>query len=296
MGLRTNPTYRQRRFGAELRRLRQGAGLSATDAALVLGMNQSQFSNIEAGRTGLSPDRVRQLARHIGSKNDTIIEALIEYGQESGKGWWGAYRETLSDAHLDLAELEASAATLRSYEPLFIPGLLQTRAYATAVHVGAVAESARPFHAKAVEFKAERQKILRRERPPRLHAVIHEAALRMLYGGREVMRDQLLWLIEMSRLPNVTIAVTPLDAEQHVAFAHSFLLIEPAAAELGAVHVDLTATAQFQGDPESLAEYRRFFARVSELALPPIDADAAPEARTAKDSLGLVQHILYPLL
>ncbi|MEU3959357.1 helix-turn-helix transcriptional regulator [Streptomyces buecherae] len=296
MGLRVKPTYRQRRFGSEVRQLRERAGLSSSDAARLLGIKQPQLSNVESGKTGLSPARVLQLADAAGVKSGPFIEALNDMGQDSGKGWWTSYRKDLGESHLDLAELESGAVALRNYELLFIPGLLQTADYAMAVHGGGYAESVREVQNTAVEFRMERQRVLVGDHPPKLHAIIHEAALRVLYGGREVMREQLLKLVEASRLPNVTIQVVPLEDEQRAAFNHSFMVIEPNVLELGTVLVDQLATAQLLGETQAIADYTESFARLSELALPPVDTKVAPEQRRVKDSLGLIQHILYPLL
>ncbi|MFE2188543.1 helix-turn-helix domain-containing protein [Streptomyces sp. NPDC059455] len=296
MGLRADPTYRQRRFGAEVRRLREAAGLTVGEAAEVVGMRQPHFSNVEAGRTNLSAERLQKLAQALSGTYTYPVDDLLALGQESGKGWWSDYRTTLGATHLDLAELEAGAVALRNYELLFIPGLLQTFEYATAVHRSVFSPAANEVRETAVEFRMRRQQVLIGDQPPRLHAIIHEAALRVLYGGRAVMRDQLLRLIEVSRLPNVTIQVISLDDEGRSAFSHPFMLIESDVVELGTVLVDQLGKTQYLDDRQSFAEYGRSFAELSELALPSIDAEAAPEARTVKDSLGLIQHILYPLL
>ncbi|MBW8090380.1 helix-turn-helix domain-containing protein [Streptomyces hygroscopicus] len=296
MGLRADPTYRQRRFGVEVRRLREAAGLTVGEAARLVGMRQPHFSNVEAGRTNLSAERLQKLAQALGSTYTYPVDALLALGRASGRGWWSDYRTTLGATHLDLAELEAGAVALRNYELLFIPGLLQTFEYATAVHSGGFSPTVSEVRDSAVEFRMRRQKVLSGERPPQFHAIIHEAALRVLYGGRAVMRDQLLRLIELSRLPNVTIQIIPIDNEGSAAFSHPFMVIEPGVVELGAVLVDQVGKAQFLDERQALAEYGESFVRLSALALPPVDAEAVPEARTAKDSLGLIQHILYPLL
>jgi transcriptional regulator with XRE-family HTH domain len=296
MGLRANPTYRQRRFGAEVRKLREQAGLTVGDAARLMKMHSPHLSNVEAGRTSLSAERLGMLAQVLEGKTATLLDALRAMGQDSGRGWWSDYRVTLGADHLDLAELEAGAVALRNYELLFIPGLLQTFEYATAVHSSGFSPAVNEVRETAVEFRMRRQQVLIGDQPPRLHAIIHEAALRVLYGGRAVMRDQLLRLIEVSRLPNVTIQVISLEDEGRGAFSHPFMLIEPDVVELGTVLVDQVGKAQYLDDRQSVAEYGQSFTRLSELALPPLDADAMPETRTAKDSLGLIQHILYPLL
>lgn len=296
MGLRANPTYRQRRFGAEVRKLREKAALSVADAAALMGMKPPHLSNIEAGRTSLMPERLRTLVGVAGESRRTYIEALSDLGQDPGKGWWSEYRSELRPSYLDLAELEAGSVQLRGYEPLVIPGLLQTFDYATAIHRDSHAPSAPEHQLRMVEFRMARQTVLVGERPPQFHAIIHESALRARIGGRAVMRDQLLRLIEVSRLPNVTVQIFPLDIEGRVAFNHSFTLAEPEVPELGTVQAEQFGTSRYDGDAESIARYGKMFTQLSESALPAVDLKAVPEARKAKDSLGLIQHLLYPLL
>jgi transcriptional regulator with XRE-family HTH domain len=296
MGLRANPTYRQRRVGAEMRKLRERAGMSVAEAAALLSMKQPQLSNIEAGRTGVSPERIRALAQASGEIHEEYVEALIELSQDAGKGWWTEYRPHLRPSYLDLAELEAGAVQLWSYEPMYIPGLLQTREYVAAIHRESFIPSAPEVRERAVEFRMQRQRVLTGENAPQLHAIIHESALRVCFGGREVMRDQLLRLIEVSRLPNVTIQVFPFDVEGRVAYTGSFMRIDPVVAELGTVLVEQLGKSLMCDDEQSLSHYGDVFGILSSLALPSIDVEAAPEARRTKDSLGLVQHVLYPLL
>ncbi|MEU1792174.1 helix-turn-helix transcriptional regulator [Streptomyces sparsogenes] len=294
MGLRANPTYRQRRFGAEVRKLRESAGLSASQSAAVMNMNPSHISNVESGRTGLSPERLRALATAAGREDSTYVDALVELGQASGKGWWTAYRAKLRPSLMDLAELEAGSDAILCYEPTFIPGLLQTREYATAIHRAGYVRTSREEDELAIKFRLERQKVLTGERAPRFHAIIHEAALRPSLGDRALMRGQLLRLIELSRLPNVTLQVVPFDGP--VPFGSSFTMIEPAVAELSTVIVAHVEKSMYLGDADALARYNGALAKMCDVALPPVDATVSPEAHGVKDSLGLIQRLLYPLL
>ncbi|MEV8016198.1 helix-turn-helix transcriptional regulator [Streptomyces sp. NPDC086554] len=297
MGLRANPTYRQRRYGAEIRGIRESAGFTAASAAEVMGMNASHITTVESGRTGLSEERLRRLAgaAAVGSgEGATYLDALVELGQESGKGWWTEYRRSLRPSLLDLAELEAGSQRIVCYEPMFVPGLLQTLDYATVIHRDGYVDASTAEHDRAVEFRMRRRGALTRERPPRLHAVVHEAALHTSFGRPDVMRDQLRHLIEMSRLPNVTVQVVPFDGP--VPYGTSFTLIEPHQPRLGTVIVAHVVQSLYLGDANSLDTYNNRFDRLSEQALPPVDAEVTPEGHARKDSLGLIQRLLYPLL
>jgi transcriptional regulator with XRE-family HTH domain len=295
MGLRANPTYRQRRFGAEVRKLRERAGLSVGQSAAVMSMNQSHISNVESGRTGLSPERLRALAGAARCESTTYVDALMAMGQASGKGWWSMYRDKVPASRMDTAELEAGADAMLCYEPMFVPGLLQTREYSAAIHQAGYVSASREENNSSVEFRLERQKVLTGERPPRFHAVIHEAALHATLDGRpDVMRGQLLRLIGLSRLPNVTVQVLPFNGP--VPFGTSFTLIEPTVAELSTVIVPHIEKSLYLGDDAAIARYNEVFATMREVALPPVDATVSPEAHGVKDSLGLIQRLLYPLL
>jgi transcriptional regulator with XRE-family HTH domain len=268
--------------------------MSVAEAASALGMQAPHVSNVEAGRTSLSPERLAILARAASGTSATYIEALAEMGQESGKGWWSEYRSDLRLPYLDVAELEASAVTLTNYEPMFVPGLLQTREYAAAIHRGGYARSPEEREGVAVDFRMRRQKILTGERPPHLHAIVHEAALHASFGSREIMRGQLQRLIEASRMSNVTVQVLPFDGP--VPFGTSFTLAEPPEPELGTVVVAHVDGSRYLGDLDSLAWYSHTFDRLCEVALPPVDAEVRPESHATRDSLGLIQRLLYPLL
>lgn len=112
------PTVRQRRLGAELRRLREHADLSATRAGELFGAPQSRISNIEAGSYAVSADRVRALARLYECSDDALIQALAAMTGGRTRGWWEEYREILPADALDLAELEHHArATGRLGDP-----------------------------------------------------------------------------------------------------------------------------------------------------------------------------------
>ncbi|SCG10373.1 hypothetical protein GA0115260_110893 [Streptomyces sp. MnatMP-M27] len=108
------------------------------------------------------------------------------------------------------------------------------------------------------------------------------------------MRGQLLRLIEVSRLPNVTLQIMPFDGP--VPFGTSFTLVQPEVWELSTVVVGHVEKSLYLGDHSDLVRYGDAFAKVCEVALPPVDATVSPEAHDAKDSLGLIQRLLYPLL
>jgi transcriptional regulator with XRE-family HTH domain len=220
VGLRTNISERQRRLGAELKQLREQAGLTTSEAAERIGMTRGQLGHIEAGRTSVLTERLLDLSRVYGCSEEPYVEALVAMSESNGKGWWSAFRKHMGPHSLNLAELESEAVAIRTHEPLFIPGLFQTADYTRSIFTNPDLGFANIEEGLA--FRMERQDILTRDNPPSVHAVIHEAALHMRFGGTEVAREQLLHLIELARLPNVTIQIYPFSAQAHAALSGNF--------------------------------------------------------------------------
>ncbi|NEA73258.1 helix-turn-helix transcriptional regulator [Streptomyces sp. SID13588] len=292
MGLRTSITERQRRLGAELRKLRERSGMVTKEAGEVIGMGSAHLSHIEAGRTSIVTSRLRALCEAYGCTDEPYVEALVDMAEDSGKGWWTEHRKLVSPIALDLAELEAGAKRASSYETLFIPGLLQTEGYMRAI----LGSAQRPDIEPAVRFRLERQHLLIGDDALPLHAVVHEAALRIAVGGPDVMREQLMRLIEAARLPNVTLQILPFDVGAVRSFSTSFSLLHGQAPGLETVVADTPAERTvFLGGDTVVESYADTFVRLAAAALAPIDPGAVPESHLVKDSLGLIQHVAYAL-
>ncbi|SEQ66669.1 Helix-turn-helix domain-containing protein [Streptomyces sp. yr375] len=293
MGLRTTITERQRRLGYELKQLREHAGLSAGEAAERIGMGRAQLSQIETAKTTILTERLHELCRLYACKDETYIESLVAMSEATGKGWWTAHKKPMEQGPLNMAELEAGAVVLRVHQPLLIPGLFQTADYARAIFDTPGLGFERTE--EALEFRMERQQVLTRDDPPAVHAVIHESALHMRFGGTDVLRGQLLRLIELARLPHVTVQIYPFTSRAHPALSNNFVHVIPAVAELGTVVLEQFGSFQYLGDRESLIQYGTAFESLTAYALPPVDVSLAPEAHSVKDSLALIQHLLYTL-
>ncbi|RNG24556.1 helix-turn-helix domain-containing protein [Streptomyces botrytidirepellens] len=293
MALRTSPTERQRRLGAELRRLREQAGLTLNEAGALIDMGRVHLTHIEGGRTAIATDRLRRLCESYGCTSSPLTEALVSLSEDKGKGWWSAYKKDMPAAALDLAELESRATSLRSYESLFIPGLFQSEDYTRAMfRVSDVVTNPVDID-RAVEFRMRRQAALTAEDPPAVHAVIHEAALHMRFGGSAVTRKQLLRLVELAELPHVTIQVLPFTADGVAAVNTPFCLVASHGGVLETLQMDHVGQSTLRHDPDSIAQYRRHFDRLGSVALPPVDGSPSAISHDVRDSLGLIQHILY---
>ncbi|MEU3278389.1 helix-turn-helix domain-containing protein [Streptomyces antibioticus] len=239
MPLRDNPSARQVRLGSELRKLRESAGRTAREAAGLLSTDQAKISHIEAGRLGISEERVRRLAVFYSCDDTALIDALCAITHESrGQGWWEAYRGVLAPGFLDVAELEHHATSLRALQPMTLPGVFQTEDYTRAVYGGHIPVLPAEEVDVRVEFRQKRHQIFERDVPPPFVMVIHEAALRMRVGGRKVARAQLVHLLEASEHPAVTLRVIPFTSEQFVEATQPVLYAGGVVPRLDTVQVD----------------------------------------------------------
>lgn len=206
---RQSPTARQLRLGQELRKLRERAGLTAREAGELICANQARISNIETGRFGISEQRVRTLAHNYNCRDQALIDALIGMTGKRERGWWEEYRDILPASLMDLAELEHHSTEVRVVHVLHIPGLLQTREHARALFGEGVPTPPLEEIEHRVSFRLRRQHVLDRPGPVTYRAIIHEAALRMRFGGTKTSRAQLRHLTEVGQRANMTVLVVP---------------------------------------------------------------------------------------
>ncbi|WP_406477200.1 helix-turn-helix domain-containing protein [Streptomyces sp. NBC_01615] len=268
----SNPTLRQRRLGAELRKLRERAGLNATEAAARLGVNQGRVSMIETGRSPLSADRVRAMARAYDCSDAQLLDALDAMTGRRPRGWWEEYRDHLPVGLIDLAELEHHAAALRVALVVHIPALLQTTDHARALFNEAVPPLRQYEIEHRVTHRIKRQGILHRETPPPYTAVIHESALHMGYGGPATVRAQLQHLLNVSELDHVTVRIIPFGKGSFPGTGQSIDYLEGTVPQLDTVQLDTHHGCEFLDAEAQLAKYRAVLDRMEANALKPADS------------------------
>ncbi|WP_328561303.1 helix-turn-helix transcriptional regulator [Streptomyces coelicoflavus] len=274
MPVRSNPTARQLRFGAELRKLRERAGLTSTEAARLLGIKQAQVSNMETGRLPVSADRVRTLACQYECPDKDLVEALAGMTGERRRGWWEEYRDILPPGLLDLAELEHHGTALRTAHTSGIPGLLQTLDHAREVFRQVVPDLAPPEVEHRASFRIKRQAVLFRKNPLPYRAIIHEAALQMRFGGRDVTRRQLKHLLKMSEHPNISIHVIPFDAGGYPGAGQPIYYVHGTVPPLDTVQLDQSHGIALLNAEAQLNKYRMVLDRLMSLSLIELESRA----------------------
>ncbi|MEH6376293.1 helix-turn-helix transcriptional regulator [Streptomyces sp. KLMMK] len=269
MAPRNNPTARQVRLGTELRRMRERAGMKASEAARRLGVSPMQMSHMETARLGVGKERLCALAAQYDCDDSAYVDALIAMTGRRGREWWEEFRNAVVPEALDLAALEWYSTSIQGLQTVHVPGLLQTSAYTRALF-SYLSPDAMPADLDAeVEFRRRRLAVLNRDDPPPYSAIIHEAALRVLVGSRGIARDQLNALLERSEQPGVTIRIVPFSAEGFAGMGYSMLYATGPVPRLDTVQIDHVHGSIFLDAEEQLAHYRDRWRTVERSALRP---------------------------
>ena len=264
---RSTPTARQQRLGRELRKLREQSGMTALQAGELLGVDQARMSNIESGRAGISAARVRTLACNYDCADVELTEALAALANGRSRHWWDEYRGVLPPGLLDLAELEHYSTQMRTAQTATLPGLLQTTEHARVVFEQAIPPLPQHEVEHRTSWRIKRQAVLYREDAAPYTALIHEAALRMQFGGKDMTRRQLSHLIEMSERHNVTVRAIPFEAGEFPGAGQTVFYASGATPQLDTVQLDQAHGAVFLDMEAQLAKYLKLWQRLEELSL-----------------------------
>ncbi|PWI11781.1 transcriptional regulator [Streptomyces sp. NWU339] len=268
MATRNLPTERQKRLGAEMRKMRLAAGVTTEYAAGLLGIDRTRLSNMESGIRPFSAERVRTLACNYACGDIGYVEALAIMADHKERGWWEQYRGTLPAGLLDIAELEWHATRVRTAQVMHVPGLLQSEEYARAVFAAVLPPLSRLEVELRVAHRMERQQVLQRAEPLPYLAYVHEAALRMPYGGPGVARQQLARLAAESEREELELRVIPNGAGDFPGAGHALLYAEGPVPQLDTVQLDSAHGPDFTGAEAQLTKYRAHLDWMDDAALP----------------------------
>lgn len=262
---RASQTIRRRRLAAELRRLRERARLTGDQAAAELGWSGSKISRIETYRIGVKENDLEKLFDLYGvvQANRQALRDLLRESAESS--WLESVTAGFPADYVTYLYAEAEASAVWIWDPLIIPGLIQTDAYARAVLAGYQTMFKLPpgDAERRIEIRRLRQEqLLSRDPPLQLSVVIDESNLYRRYGEPVVMRDQLRRLEELTDLPNVTLQVLPLEGTHPIGTgAFSYLHFEPVrgVSLSDMVEVEHLTDAYYVDDDERAFRYRVTF-------------------------------------
>ncbi|GII02274.1 helix-turn-helix domain-containing protein [Planobispora takensis] len=242
-----SPTLRRRRLAAELRRLREAAGLNGVQVAKELRWSTSKVSRLENGQVVPQEGDVEKLLRYFNADAETSGLLLGLTRDAHRRGWWEAYAEDLPEQVITLAGMEDEAQEIRSWYANVVPGMLQTRGYASVINGLYQSLQALPLGKikRRTQFRLRRQERLTSGSGLTYSTILDEAVLRRRYGSEEIMKEQLRWLLEVSELPNVSIRVLPLDVTHPADGSHFLLMRFPEVPGLGTLYDELLYTEDF---------------------------------------------------
>jgi transcriptional regulator with XRE-family HTH domain len=277
----SGPTVQRIVLGAQLRRLREAREITTEQAAEAIRGSHSKISRMEHGRVGFKDRDVVDLLTLYGVTDPADRDSLLSLAREAGNpGWWHDFGDLLPHWFEPYISLEAAASVIRNYEVQFVPGLLQSPAYAREViRLGHPAISADELN-RRVDLRMGRKRLLSRPGAPRLWAALDEAVLRRPMGDTSVMREQVDHLLEMTAHPNVTLQIVPFNVGGHSAAGGPFSILRFAEPELSdVVYLEQLTSALYIDKPVEVDRYLEVMERL------------CVQAETAPDSIKLLEKI-----
>jgi transcriptional regulator with XRE-family HTH domain len=265
-----DPTVQRRRLRVELRRARDAAGLRQADVAHAMDWSPSKLIRIERGDVSVSTNDLKALLSHYGVKDKGRVNGLLELARSArGASFYDQYADLLKQGFKEYLAYEASASVVRQYDPVLIPGLLQTEEYGRGIleHMTGVG----PDDVDRLWIiRQHRQQVHDRDSPPEMHFVLDESALRRHVGRGQVMRHQLERLQHMAAEPFIDIQIMPFTRGAHPGMSGNFILLEFADPNLDdLVHLESIDSITVRDDTELIARYLDRFENLQELALSP---------------------------
>ncbi|TYC71058.1 DUF5753 domain-containing protein [Streptomyces sp. CB01881] len=261
------PSARKQRIGIELRKMRDAADVTAAEAAAVLGLARTKITLIEQGSYAVTPKRVMALAHRYEEADSAYVSALAAMAGDRTKGWWEEYRGAVPPGFLEIAEFEYNAKGMCSYQICHPPGPMQTEQYSRAVF----REAEPPLTPRIVETRIEhrmrRCETLMKDGAQPYTAIVHEAALRMRFGGRAVTRDQLDRMLELSHLPHVTLRVVTFESGGFVGSGQAIIYARGDVPRLDTVQYDSVDGPIYLHSAEHLEKYRAIVDKMTNRSL-----------------------------
>ncbi|TNC26117.1 helix-turn-helix domain-containing protein [Amycolatopsis alkalitolerans] len=268
------PTARRMILGTQLRRLREAAGITRAQAAWEIRASESKISRMELGRVGCKERDVVDLLTMYGVHDETERTWAVEMVKQANRpGWWRSFNDTLPTWFDNYIGLEEAATRIRTYELMFVPGLLQTEDYARAVISRGAQDTSDPEVEARVAIRMRRQRLLGGPKPPRLWAVLDQAVLGRPVGGHGVLKKQLEYLVEMIAMPNISLQIVPFETSGFAAES-AFSLLQFAEPELPNIaYIEHLNGALYLEKLDELELYSRAFDRLT------VDAETPDRSR-----------------
>ncbi|MFF9483372.1 helix-turn-helix domain-containing protein [Streptomyces sp. NPDC014676] len=280
MSVRT--TTRRRQLGAMLRKLRARKGMTLEEAGGLVGVSKATVSRYETQAGPVKWIVVDALCREYGA-TDAERETVVRLAKDAKQqGWWSSFADSIPESMNLLLTLEDEAVREDHFSCVYVPGLLQTRAYSTALQKANEIPLEPAEIERLVDIRMKRQEILTRPKLFRLWAILDESVIRRVVGSPEIMKEQLGRLLEVNESPHITLQVLPFSNGAHGAALGSFVIIGGTESALDVVYVDFHTGSLFLEKDEELERYRLAFEYLRAQALD-MEASSALIHRARKE-------------
>ncbi|QMU76063.1 helix-turn-helix domain-containing protein [Streptacidiphilus sp. PB12-B1b] len=252
-------------LGSQLRRLREGKGITREDAGYTIRASESKISRMELGRVSFKERDVTDLLSLYGVEDETERAALLTLVREANQaGWWHSFSDAMPNWFQTYVGLEEASALIRLYEVQFVPGLLQTEDYMRSLMTLNRPNLDRTEVDRRINVRMHRQKLVEDAEGPRLWAIVDEAALRRPVGGPTVMRAQIQRLIEAADMPNVILQVMPFRFGGHAAESGAFTILRFPEQDLpDVVYLEQLTSALYLDKRDDVDQYLQVMERLS---------------------------------
>ncbi|MFH7336436.1 helix-turn-helix domain-containing protein [Streptomyces sp. KHY 26] len=275
-------TTRRRQLGAMMRKLRARKGLTLEEAGRLVGISKATVSRYETQAGPVKWVIVEALCREYGAteaERATVVGLAKDARQQ---GWWHSFADSIPESMNLLLTLEDEAVRESHFSCVYVPGLLQTRAYSTALQKANEVPLEQAEIERLVDIRMKRQEILTRPKPPRLWAILDESVVRRVVGSPQTMKEQLDRLLEANESPHITLQVLPFSKGAHAAALGSFVIFGGPEPALDVVYVDFHTGSLFLEKGEELDRYRLAFEYLQAQALD-MEASSALIHRALKE-------------
>ncbi|MEW1827771.1 helix-turn-helix transcriptional regulator [Streptomyces sp. NPDC088196] len=252
-------TTRRRQLGSMMRKLRARKGMTLEEAGALVGVSKATVSRYETQAGPVKWLVIDALCREYGA-TEAERKAVVALAKDAKQqGWWNSFADSIPESMNLLLTLEDEAVYENHFACVYVPGLLQTRAYSTALQKANEVPLETTEIERLVDIRMKRQEILTRPKPPRLWAILDESVIRRVVGSPQIMREQLGRLLEANESPHVTLQVLPFSQGAHGAALGSFVIIGGTEPTLDVVYVDFHTGSLFLEKDEELNRYRLAF-------------------------------------
>ncbi|WP_329340253.1 helix-turn-helix domain-containing protein [Streptomyces sp. NBC_01352] len=278
----TRATTRRRQLGAAMRKLRARKGMTLEEAGRLVGVSKATVSRYETQAGPVKWLVIDALCRAY-EVNDAERQAVVALAKDAKQqGWWSSFADSIPESMNLLLTLENEAVREDHFSCVYVPGLLQTRGYSTALQQANEVRLEPTEIERLVDIRMRRQEILTRPRPPHLWAILDESVIRRVVGSPEIMKEQLGRMLEANESPHITLQVLPFSKGAHSAALGSFVIIGGSEPALDVVYVDFHTGSLFLEKDEELDRYRLAFEYLRAQALN-MEASSAMIHRARKE-------------